>query len=96
MRGSTTAVFLTGAVRLGAFAEEDETSTGTTQSLVGGGGDNVAVLEGVVALLRCDETADVRNVGHQIGILFVSNLLVRISQLLCNYINSIITFLRRS
>ncbi len=64
----------TSAIGLGALAEEDETGTRTAQCLVRGSGNNVAVLEGIVALLRGHQSADVCNVCHQIRVLFVCDL----------------------
>jgi hypothetical protein len=60
------------------LAEEDETSTGPTEGLVGGRGDDIAVLEGVVELLRRDETAGVGDVGHEEGALTLGNGLQRL------------------
>ena len=57
------------------LAEEDETSTGTTEGLVGGRGDDIAVLEGVVELLRRDKTTGVGDVGHKEGALTLSDRL---------------------
>lgn len=54
--------------------EEDETSTGTTEGLVGGSSNNIAILEGVVQLLGSDETRSVGNVGHEPSTLLVSDL----------------------
>lgn len=56
------------------LAEEDQTGTGTTEGLVGGGGDNVAVLEGRVSLLASNKTRDVGHVAHEVGAVLVSNL----------------------
>ena len=57
------------------LAEEDETSTGATEGLVGGRGDDIAVLEGVVELLRRDKTTGVGDVGHKEGALTLSDRL---------------------
>lgn len=56
------------------LAEEDQTSTGTTEGLVGGGGHNVAVLEGRFSLLASNKTGDVGHVSHEVGAVLVSNL----------------------
>ena len=56
------------------LAEEDETSTGATEGLVGGRGDDIAVLEGVSLLPSSDKTADVGNICHEVRAMLVSNL----------------------
>lgn len=61
-----------GLVRV--LPEEDETSTGATERLVGRGGDNVAVLEGVRELASSNETAGVRDVGHEVRAVLVGDL----------------------
>jgi hypothetical protein len=61
-------------VRLLVLAEEDETSTGTTEGLVGGGGDDVAELEGARLLAGGDQTRDVGHVGKEVGALGVGDL----------------------
>jgi hypothetical protein len=76
-------------VGLLVLAEEDETSTGTTQGLVTGnvstglirilehlrgGGDNVAELEWRALLSSSDQTRDVGHVAHEVGTLSIGNL----------------------
>lgn len=56
------------------LAEEDHGTTGTTEGLVGGGGDNVGVLEGSGDDLGGDETGDVSHVDHEVGTDGVGNL----------------------
>lgn len=56
------------------LAEEDQSGTGTTEGLVGGGGDNVAVLEGRFSLLASNKTGNVGHVAHEVGAVLVSNL----------------------
>lgn len=62
---------------LGSATEEDKTGTRATEGLVGGGGDDVAVLEGVVLLLGSNETANVCHVHHEVGAVLVGNLVGR-------------------
>jgi hypothetical protein len=47
----------------------------TKRKSVRGGGDDIAVLEGVVELLRGNETAGVGDIGHEPGALLGSGLL---------------------
>lgn len=56
------------------LAEEDQTGTGATEGLVGGGGDNIAVFEGRLGLLSGNETGDVGHVGHEVGTVLVGDL----------------------
>lgn len=64
-RGEDSEVDAVLKVELLVLAEEDETRAGTTERLVGGGGHNVAVGEGIVDALGGDETADVGHVAHE-------------------------------
>lgn len=57
-----------------ALAEEDHGTTGTTEGLVGGGGDNVSVVEGRGNSLGSDETGDVSHIDNKVGADRVSNL----------------------
>lgn len=57
-----------------ALAEEDHGTTGATERLVGGGGDNVGVLEGGGDDLGGDETRDVGHVDDEVGTDEVGNL----------------------
>mmetsp|Transcript_14353 Transcript_14353/g.22538 ORF Transcript_14353/g.22538 Transcript_14353/m.22538 type:complete len:357 (-) Transcript_14353:435-1505(-) len=52
-------------------AEEDQARPGPTQALVRGGRHHVAVLEGVVGLLRGHQPGDVRHVAHEDGAVLV-------------------------
>jgi hypothetical protein len=61
-------------VRLLRLVEEDETGTGTTESLMGGRADDVAELEGVVLNLSGDETRNVRHVHHEVRLVDVGDL----------------------
>lgn len=56
------------------LAEEDETSTRTTEGLVGGGADKVTLVERVLLNLSRDETRDVGHVHEEVGALAVGNL----------------------
>ena len=51
----------------GVLPEEDDTSPGATEGLVGGGGNNISVLEGVRSLLGSDETTEMGHIHHQQG-----------------------------
>jgi hypothetical protein len=57
-----------------ALAEEDHGSTGTTERLVGGGGDNVAVFERRLVHTGGDETGDVSHVHEEVGTDLVGDL----------------------
>jgi hypothetical protein len=61
-------------VGLLVFSEEDETGSGTPQGLVGGGGDNVTVLERRVLLTGSNETRDVGHIGKEVGALGIGDL----------------------
>lgn len=56
------------------LSEEDETSSGTTEGLVGSGGHDVTVLERRVLLSSGDETRDVGHVGQEISALAIGDL----------------------
>lgn len=56
------------------LAEEDHGTTGTTERLVGGGGDNVGVLERRVHDASGDETGNVSHVDHHVAANLVANL----------------------
>lgn len=56
------------------LAEEDHGTTGTTERLVGGGGDNVGVGEGRVVDATGDQTGDVGHVDHEVAADLVANL----------------------
>lgn len=56
------------------LSEEDETSSGTTECLVGSGGHDVTVLERRVLLGSGDETRDVGHVGQEISALAIGDL----------------------
>ena len=49
------------------LAAEDQTASGTSESLVSGGGDEFAVGYGVGMNARGNKTRDVRHIDHQIG-----------------------------
>jgi hypothetical protein len=49
------------------LAEEDHGTTGTTERLVGGGGDNVGVLEGSGDDLGGNEAGDVSHIDNEVG-----------------------------
>ena len=57
-----------------ALAEEDHGTTGTTERLVSGGGDNVAVREGRLVDASGDETGDVSHIHHEVAADLVSDL----------------------
>ena len=61
------------AIGLGAPVE-DHARAGATERLVGGGGDNVGVLEGAGGLLGGDEAGDVGHVDHEVGANLVGDL----------------------
>lgn len=61
-------------VRFLVLSEEDETSSGTTEGLVGSGGHDVTVLERRVLLGSSDETRDVGHVGHEVSALAIGDL----------------------
>jgi hypothetical protein len=61
-------------VGLLVLSEEDETGTGTTEGLVGGGGDDVAVLERRALLTGRNETRDVSHVREEVRALGVCDL----------------------
>jgi hypothetical protein len=56
------------------LAEEDHGTTGSTEGLVGGGGDNVAVLEGRLVDTSSDQTGDVGHVHQEVAADLISNL----------------------
>ena len=56
------------------LAEEDHGTTGTTERLVGGGGDNVGVGEGRVVDATSDQTGNVGHVDHEVAADLVANL----------------------
>lgn len=56
------------------LAEEDHSTTGTTERLVGGGGDNIGVLEGGGDDLGGNETRDVSHIDNEVGTDRVGNL----------------------
>lgn len=56
------------------LAEEDHSTTGTTKRLVGGGGDDIGVLEGGRDNLGGDETRDVSHVDNEVSTDGVGNL----------------------
>lgn len=56
------------------LAEEDHGTAGTTEGLVGGGGDNIGVLEGSGDDLGGNETGNVSHVNHEVGTNGVGNL----------------------
>jgi hypothetical protein len=56
------------------LAEEDETSTRTTEGLVGGGGHNVTEFKGISGLLGGNEATDVCNISQEVGAVDVSDL----------------------
>ena len=49
------------------LAEEDHGTAGTTERLVGGGGDHVGVLEGRLVDAGGDQTGDVSHVDHEVA-----------------------------
>lgn len=57
-----------------ALAEEDHGATGSTERLVGGGGDNVAVLEGRLVDASSDKTGNMGHVHQEVAADLVSNL----------------------
>jgi len=56
------------------LSEEDETSSGTPQSLVGGGGDDVTELEWRALFTGSDETRDMSHVGKEVSPLSIGDL----------------------
>lgn len=56
------------------LAEEDQGTTGATERLVGGGGDNVRVRERRGENIGSDQSRDVGHIGHQVSTAAVSNL----------------------
>ena len=62
---------------LQVLAEEDETSTRTTEGLVSRGSDNITVLEGVGKHLTSDKTASVGNISHQESVVLICGLTKR-------------------
>jgi hypothetical protein len=56
------------------LAEEDHGTTGTTERLVGSGGDNIGVLEGRGDNASSNQTGDVSHVHNEIGADLVSDL----------------------
>ena len=56
------------------LAEEDHSTTGTTERLVGSGGDNVAVREGRLVDASGNETRDMSHVHHEVAADLVSDL----------------------
>jgi hypothetical protein len=61
-------------IRLLVFPEEDETSSGTTKSLVGGGSDNVTEFEWAGLLAGSNKTRDVSHVTEKVCTLSIGNL----------------------
>lgn len=57
-----------------ALAEEDHGTTGTTERLVGGGGNHIGVLEGRRNDTGSNQTGDVSHVDNQVGANLVGNL----------------------
>jgi hypothetical protein len=57
-----------------SLAEEDHCATGSTERLVGGGGDNVAVWEGRLVDASRNKTRNVCHVHHQVASDLVGNL----------------------
>lgn len=55
-------------------AEEDQTSAGATEGLVGGGGDDVAEVEGRLGLFAGNQTGNVGHVAHEVGAVLVGDL----------------------
>jgi len=53
--------------------EEDETSSGATEGLVGGGGNNISIVEGISSLLGGNQTTEVGHIHHQEGTIGISN-----------------------
>ncbi len=49
----------------GVLSEEDDARARTAESLVGGGGNNISVVEGVVHQLGSDQAGEVGHVAHQ-------------------------------
>ena len=56
------------------LSEEDETSSGTPQSLVGGGGDDITELEWRALFTSSDKTRDMSHVGKEVSSLSIGNL----------------------
>jgi hypothetical protein len=56
------------------LAEEDHGTTGTTERLVGGGGDNIGVFEGRGDDASGNQTGDVSHINNEVGTDLVSNL----------------------
>ena len=61
-------------VGLLVLSEEDQTSSGSSQSLVGGGGDNVTEVERRAVLTGSDETGDVGHVAHEVRTVGIGDL----------------------
>lgn len=59
---------------LEGLAVEDQASTGSTEGLVRGGRNDVAKLEGVIALLGGDDSTDVGHIAEQVRSVDVSDL----------------------
>lgn len=58
--------------------EEDQPRPRTTQSLVRGSSNDIAVFEGVLQLLRRDQTGSMRDIGQQPCAVLVTDLLKRV------------------
>mmetsp|Transcript_71897 Transcript_71897/g.120583 ORF Transcript_71897/g.120583 Transcript_71897/m.120583 type:complete len:278 (-) Transcript_71897:232-1065(-) len=63
-----------GSIRTLGLAAEDHAGARTTQTLVGGGGDHITVLEGIVLLASRHQTTDMGNVSQQQSTTVVSCL----------------------
>lgn len=61
-------------VGLLVLPEEDETSSGTSQGLVGGGGDDITVLEWRALFTSGNKTGNVSHVGKKVSSLSIGNL----------------------
>jgi hypothetical protein len=61
-------------VGLLVLPEEDETSSGTSESLVGGGGNDITELERRALLTSGNETRDVSHIGKEVSSLSIGNL----------------------
>ncbi len=54
---------------------EDDSSTWTTQSFVGGGSNYICIVKGRRNLLGCHEARNVGHIGHQQSSCLIANLL---------------------
>lgn len=61
-------------VGLLVLSEENETSSGTPQSLVGGGGNDITELEWRALFTGSDETRDMSHVGKEVSSLSIGDL----------------------